>query len=102
MNHRSVLQETPARVSASSRTTLYGRTLLAARTAWIIFTLLVVGLSVAYLPAAYSEYSSVCAAGTECRPYWRIAPEDASALKDLGMSIGSYATYRLSAEIVYG
>jgi signal transduction histidine kinase len=84
------------------QTTLRGRPLLAARTAWIILTVLVVGLSAISVPAAYSEYGSVCAAGAECRPYWRITPEDLRALNGLGLSVGSYATYRLVAEIFYG
>ena len=61
---------------------------------------LVVGLAIATLPVAYSEYSTVCVAGSECRPYWRLAPQDVGALRDLGLSVGFYAGYSLAAEII--
>jgi signal transduction histidine kinase len=85
-----------------ARTGLRGRPLLVARTVWTILTVLVVGVFLASVPAAYSEYTSVCKAGAECRPYWRIAPEDLRALRDLGLSVDSYAAYRLAADIFYG
>ncbi|HEX2741684.1 MAG TPA: histidine kinase [Rubrobacter sp.] len=101
MNRWSTLPGTSVH-PAPPRTELHGRPLLAARSAWIVLTVLIVGLSAASVPGAYSEYSSVCAAGAECRPYWRIAPEDLRALHDLGISVSSYAVYRLTADILYG
>ncbi|HEX6710815.1 MAG TPA: GAF domain-containing sensor histidine kinase [Rubrobacter sp.] len=83
------------------KTTLRGRPLIVARTVWAVLVVLVVGLFLVSVPVAYSEYSSVCKAGAECRPYWRLAPEDLRALRDLGLSVGTYATYRLSADICY-
>jgi signal transduction histidine kinase len=96
------LPRSHTRASVPPKTRLRGRPLLVARTAWAVLTVLVVGLFLASVPAAYSQYSSVCNAGAECRPYWRIAPEDLRALRDLGLSVNSYAAYRLAADICYG
>jgi signal transduction histidine kinase len=96
------LPRSRTRAVAPPKTRLRGRSLIVARTAWVVLTALVVGLFLASVPAAYSEYSSVCDAGAECRPYWRIASEDLRALRDLGLSVDSYAAYRLAADICYG
>jgi hypothetical protein len=79
-------------------TTLHGNWLLAARAAWMALTVLVAGLSVALLLDAYAHYPSVC---TECRSFWRIAPEDVLALRELGLSVGFYAAYGLAIEMIY-
>jgi hypothetical protein len=87
--------------TAQSQTTLRGRWLLITRIAWVIAAILVVGIYIAAVPITYTEYQRVCAAGAECRPYWRVRPEDLLALRELHISVGFYATYRLAADIVY-
>ncbi len=89
-----------ARSLASPPGALRGRRLMAARAVWVAMSALVVGLAIATLPVAYSEYSTVCVAGSECRPYWRLAPQDVGALRDIGLSVGFYAGYSLAAEII--
>jgi hypothetical protein len=79
-------------------TTLHGNWLLAARAAWMGLTVLVAGLSVALLLDAYAHYPSAC---TECRSFWRVAPEDVLALRELGLSVGFYAAYGLAIEMIY-
>ncbi len=91
----------PARPLTLPRTALRGRPLLVARAAWVFAALLVVGFSVAALAAAHAEYRDVCAAGAGCAPYWRLAPGNAAALGDLGLSVGFYAAYRVVADAVF-
>ena len=90
---------TLTRALASARTKLGGRWLQATRAAWIIVTVLAVGLSIASVPVAYTEDQLVCAAGDAC-PYWRLVPEDLVALRELGLSTGFYAAYMLAAKTV--
>lgn len=92
---------TPGRGATPSRAALDGRWLLTARTAWGVAVLLVVGLSLVGLPALFSEYRAVCDARAACKPYWRLAPGDALALRELGLSAGFYATYRLAVDLAY-
>jgi hypothetical protein len=77
---------------------LHGRRLLATRAAWITFTVLLAGLSVTLLLEAYAHYPTAC---TECRPFWRLAPKDMLAVRELGVSVGFYAAYGLALEMIY-
>jgi hypothetical protein len=77
---------------------LHGSRLLAARAAWITFTVLLAGFSVTLLLEAYGHYPSACA---ECRPFWRLAPKDMLAVRELGVSVGFYAAYGLAIEMIY-
>ena len=72
-----------------------------ARTAWIVANVLLVGMYLVMLPFAYAEFTQVCAAGAECKPYWRLAPEDVGALRELGLSVDLYAAYRVAMEVIY-
>jgi signal transduction histidine kinase len=81
---------------------LRGRPLLAARIAWITATVLIMLLYVAAVPVAYAKYQTVCEAGTECGPYWwYLASKDVIALRELGLSVGSYTAYTLAVEVFY-
>lgn len=87
--------------AAAPPTALRGRWLVAARAVWILAAALIAGLSVAALPAAHSVYGTLCGAGVECGTYWRLAPGDVPALREIGISAASYATYKLATEVVY-
>jgi hypothetical protein len=87
--------------TARSQSTLRGGWLLAARVVWIIAAVLIVAVYLTAVPITFTEYQRVCAAGTECRPYWRIEPEDLLALRELRISVGFYAAYRLVGDIIY-
>ena len=94
--------ETSVRTAAPSRATPGGRRLRAVRALWGVAALFVVGLSVATLPVLLSEYRTVCdAGGGACKPYWRLAPGDALALRELGLSVGFYAAYRFVLDLIY-
>ena len=72
-------------------TTLRGHWLLLARVAWVAVVVLSVGLFIAGLPFSYDEAVAVCTevdCGLE-----RLLPEDAEALRDLGLSESFYARY---------
>jgi hypothetical protein len=85
----------------SPQTKLRGSKLFAARMVWVVVTVLTVGLAIATVPIAYSEYHAVCAAGTECNALLQLSSQDALALRVLGLSVNFYATYMLVAEIVF-
>jgi hypothetical protein len=62
-------------------------------------SVLALGLFVASLPVAYAQYQAVCL-GYECSS-WRLSPERASALQELGLSAGFYAAYRLANDVIF-
>ena len=80
-------------------TTLQGRRLLAARVLWMAVALLVVGLYVAALPYDFQELQRVCS-GDDCTVDVQLTGPDALALEDMGLSIGFYAGFFLSIEIL--
>src|SRR5688572_26555490 len=82
------------------RATLHDQRLIAARAAWMALTVLVAGLSMTLLLDAYAHYPIACT-DTECRSFWRIAPKDVVALRELGVSVGFYAAYGLAIEMIY-
>lgn len=86
---------------ASSLKVSDGRRLSTARAAWIVANVLLVGLYLVTLPFAYAEFAEVCGTGVECKPYWRLAPADVGALRELGLSVDFYAAYRVAAEVIY-
>ena len=87
------------RAEPTANTTLRGRWLLVARVAWIAIAFLAVGLFIAALPYDFRELQRVCA-GDDCLVDVQLTPEDARALEDLGVSIGFYARYFLSIEVL--
>jgi hypothetical protein len=82
------------------QTTLRGHRLLAARAAWVIVAVLVVGLSVAFLPVTYAEYREVCPPSTECHTVYQLKLQDVLALRGLGLSVSLYATYMLATQVI--
>ena len=87
--------------AASPRTKLRGHRLFATRAAWVVTAVLSVGLAIATLPFAYFEYHAVCTADTACNALLQLAPQDALALRKLGLSVNFYAAYMLAADIIF-
>ena len=87
--------------ATSPQTKLRGNRLFVARAAWVIATVLSVGLAIATVPVAYSEYHAVCVADSECNVLLQLSPQDVLALRGLGLSVDFYATYMLVAEIIF-
>jgi hypothetical protein len=82
------------------QTILRGYRLIAAKAAWVIVAVLVVGLSVAFLPVTYADYRIVCSSGAECDAVFQLKPHDVLALREIGLSVGFYATYMLATQVI--
>jgi hypothetical protein len=82
------------------RAAVRGHRLLVAKAAWVVVTLLVVGLSMASVPLAYADYRTVCAAGAECDTVFQLRPQDVLSLRELGLSVSFYATYMLATQVI--
>ena len=82
------------------QTTLRGHRLLAARAAWVIVAVLVVGLCVAFLPVTYADYRKVCSPGAECDIVYKLESQDVLALREFGLSVSFYATYMLATQVI--
>ncbi len=78
---------------------LRGRRLLIARAAWLAWTVLVVGLFVASLPANFDHRRTVCAQ-TACDDL-QLTPERAQALQALGLSLDFYAAYTIALDSIF-
>ena len=83
-----------------AETTLRGGWLPTARTAWVGIAVLAVGLYIAALPYDHQELRRVCAGGHDCRVDVQLTAPDALALEDMGLSIGFYAGFFLSIEVI--
>ena len=81
----------PEEAEPTSDTILHGLRLTAARLAWVAVALLAVALFVSGSPIAYDQTLTVCVQ-VDC-PLERLLPEDAEALRDLGLSERFYAWY---------
>ena len=76
-----------AHLEDAAHTTLRGHWLLIARAAWVAVVVLAIGLFIAGVPHDYDAKLTVCAE-VECHEE-RLLPEDAEALRDLGLSESS-------------
>jgi hypothetical protein len=89
-------------MSARSHTTTIprGRWLLLARAIWVAIFLMAVGIFIASIPYDYDQKLQVCTAAN-C-DVERLDPEDAEALRDLGLTERFYAAYYTSMAVVFG
>jgi hypothetical protein len=77
---------------------LSGRRLFAARVLWLIVVVLTVLIFAASIPAHYAALHETCT-GEQCVA-GQLAPGEARALGDLGLSIDLYAAYVLALDLV--
>ena len=73
-----------------SETRLHGRWLLLARVAWVIVTLLILGLNIGAIPRYYAVLQTVCAAPVNCFDD-QLTVMDVQGLHALGISLAGYA-----------
>jgi hypothetical protein len=92
--------EASRQLATPRQTTLRGRRLIAAKAAWIIVSVLVVGLSAAFLPVTYADYRNVCSSDAECDAVFQLKLQDVLALRELGLSVSIYATYMLATQVM--
>jgi hypothetical protein len=85
---------------AEPRTPLRGHRLSIARVVWFAVTVLAIAIFVASVPAAYTQFHEVCP-NSGCSGDWRLEAEDVTALEDLGLSLGFYAAYNTTLNVVY-
>jgi len=87
------------RAETGSEIHLSGRSLLLARTVWLVVVALAVGLFVAGIPAEFALLqvpctTPICATG-------QLPPTGLRSLRDLGFSPGSFAAYTVVMDIVF-
>jgi hypothetical protein len=87
------------RSDVPSSNTLHGRSLLIARVTWIAVSVLALGLFVVSAPAVFGQYSTVCAEAN-CN-FWRLEPEDMPALRELNLSLATYAACMFASDAIY-
>ena len=73
-----------------SETRLHGRWLLLARVAWVVVTLLILGLNIGAIPQYHAVLQTVCAAPVNCF-YDQLTATDVQGLHALGISLAVYA-----------
>jgi hypothetical protein len=85
--------------ASTPATTLRGRWLLLARVAWIVVAVLAVGLFIAGIPAEFALLHTPCQ--TVPCPTGQLPPAGLRALQNLGLSLGSFATYSAAMDVVF-
>ena len=75
-------------------TTLHGGWLFLARVAWVAVAITALAIIVFSVPSSFEHYSSVCTAASEVcseRAVDQPTPQGVRALRDVGLSVSSYA-----------
>jgi hypothetical protein len=83
----------------SPATVLRGRWLLLARVAWLAVSLVTLALFAASVPLNYGELRSM--ASGPGASIWSLNAEEAHALGQLGLSVGSYAVFFVTLELLF-
>jgi hypothetical protein len=86
-------------------TTLHGRWLFLARTAWVMLAITALAIVVFSVPSSFEHYRSVCTAASEVcsERAWveQPTPQGVRALRDVGLSVSSYALLNVVLDKVY-
>ena len=93
-----------ARVSPPATSSLRGRWLLLARTAWVAVAILALAVVLFSVPSSFEHYRSVCTAASEVcseRAVRQPTSEGVSALRDVGLSVRSYAILNVAIDKVF-
>src|SRR5215216_3654960 len=85
--------------------TLRGRWLLLARMAWVVMAITVLAIILFSIPSSFEHYSSVCTAASEVcsdeRTVDQPTPEGVRALREMGLSVRSYALFYVVVEKIF-
>ena len=84
--------------------TLRGRWLLPARVAWVAVAITVLAIILFSIPSSFEHYQSVCSAASEVcseRAVGQPTPEGVRALREMGLSVGSYALFNVVVEKIF-
>jgi hypothetical protein len=82
------------------RTQLRGRWLVVARVAWVLLAILIMLLIGVGIPLEYAYYKSICTGAACANDPERLTLEGVQALQALGLSVGFYAAYNVTVELV--
>jgi hypothetical protein len=86
-------------------TTLHRRWLFLARTAWVMLAITALAIVVFSVPSSFEHYRSVCTAASEVcsERAWveQPTPQGVRALRDVGLSVSSYALLNVVLDKVY-
>src|SRR5215207_3005489 len=83
-----------ARASPPTPSSLRGRWLLLARTAWAAVAIAALTIALFSVPSSFEQYRTVCTAASEVcseRAVGQPTPEGVRAVRDVGLSVRSYA-----------
>jgi hypothetical protein len=88
----------------SSDATLQGRWLFLARVAWVVVAITALAIVLFSVPSSFEHYRSVCSAASEVcseRAVGQPTPEGVRALRDMGLSVRSYALFNVVVEKIF-
>ena len=91
--------------AAPSATGLHGRWLLLARVAWVAAAIAALAIVVFSAPITFEQYRTVCTAAAEIcstqRAVEQLTPEGVQALRQVGLSLRSYAALNVAIATVF-
>lgn len=86
-------------------TGLHGRWLLLARLAWVAVAIAALAIVVFSVPSTFEQYRTVCTAAAEVcstkRPVEQLTPDGVRALREVGLSLRSYAFLNVAIGTVF-
>src|SRR5215208_5876791 len=88
----------------SSDATLQGRWLFLGRMVWVVVAITALAIVLFSIPSSFEYYRSVCSAASEVcseRAVGQPTPEGVRALRDMGLSVRSYALFNVVVEKVF-
>ena len=88
----------------SSPVSMQGRSLFLVRVAWVVVAGTALAIVVFSVPSSYEYYSSVCTAASRVcseRAVGQVTPEGVQALRDVGLSVRSYAISNIVFDKVF-
>src|SRR5215204_3796129 len=93
-----------AHASPPATSSLRGRWLLLGRMVWVAVAITVLAIILFSIPSSFEHYQSVCTAASEVcseRAVRQPTPEGVRALRDVGLSLGSYALLNVVIDKVF-
>src|SRR5215213_1006254 len=93
-----------AHASPPASSSLRGRWLLLGRMVWVAVAITVLAIILFSIPSSFEHYQSVCSAASEVcseRAVGQPTPEGVRALREMGLSVRSYALFYVVVEKIF-
>ncbi len=93
-----------AHASPPATSSLRGRWLLLGRMVWVAVAITALAIILFSIPSSFEHYRSVCSAASEVcseRAVGQPTPEGVRALRDMGLSVRSYALFNVVVEKIF-